>query len=183
MLSGCYRLFSLIFLVLTNFWLNMLEIKRYLVGFLMKKSELDRTDRKILKVLAVDGRVSVTDLALMVGLSKSPCAQRIKRLEGEGYIKGYSAILDYNRLGQAHIVFVEVTLNSTTEASLKAFNKAVMAIAEVEQCHMIAGGFDYLLKIRSKDIEDYRSILGEHISTLPFLGQTSTYVTMEAVKD
>ncbi|WP_320823028.1 Lrp/AsnC family transcriptional regulator [Reinekea sp.] len=149
----------------------------------MKNSELDRADRKILKVLAVDGRVSVTDLAKQVGLSKSPCAQRIKRLEGEGYIKGYGAILDHNRLGQAHIAFVEVKLSSTTDASLKAFNRAVIAIAEVEQCHMIAGGFDYLLKIRSKDIEDYRRILGEYISTLPFVGHTSTYVTMETVKD
>lgn len=146
-------------------------------------STIDQIDRKILTVLAENGRESVTAVAERVGLSKSPCAQRIRRLEKDGYIKGYQARIDQKRLGRAHIAFAEVKLTSTRDSALHEFNQAVLAIPEIEQCHMIAGGFDYLLKVRSESIEDYRRILGEKISTLPHVAQTSTYVAMETVKD
>lgn len=145
--------------------------------------KLDQIDRKILSVLAQDGRIAFTDLAQIVGLSKSPCQARVKRLQAHGYIRGYRAVLDPAMLGLDHIAFVEVSLNATTEAALSAFNKAVSKVYEIEQCHMIAGAFDYLLKIRTQNIQAYRKILGEVITTLPHVANTSTHVCMEAVKD
>ena len=146
-------------------------------------SSLDRIDRAILDVLARDGRAPVTSVAAQVGLSKTPCQVRIKRLEAEGYIKGYQAILNQDKLDRAHIAFVEVKLASTTAAALDAFNKAALTIPAIEQCHMIAGGFDYLLKVRTRDIQDYRHVLAEQISALPQVAQTSTYVAMQTVKE
>ncbi len=145
--------------------------------------ELDRFDDAILRVLAVEGRISATELARRIGLSKSPTQARMKRLEDAGVITGYSANLDPIRMGLAHVAFVEVRLSDTREAALQAFNKAVMAVPEVEQCHMIASRFDYLLKARTADIQDYRRVLAEQISALPHVAGTSTYVAMEAVKE
>lgn len=145
--------------------------------------ELDQIDHKILKRLSQDGRITVTALAAEVGLSKTPCQLRIKRLETEGYILGYQANLAQDKLGRAHVAFVEVKLSSTIATALAAFNRAVQRIPAIEQCHMIAGGFDYLLKVRTRDIETYRTVLAEEISRLPHVSQTSTYVSMEAVKE
>jgi Lrp/AsnC family leucine-responsive transcriptional regulator len=108
---------------------------------------------------------------------------RVKRLEREGYIRGYSALIDRARMGEGHIAFVQVTLSDTRSTALEAFNKAVQKIPEIVECHMIAGGFDYLLKIRTKDIAAYRRLLGETISALPAVSNTSTFVVMEAVKE
>lgn len=146
-------------------------------------SHLDRIDHAILRVLAVEGRLPVTDLARRIGLSKSPTQARVKRLEDSGVITGYRATLDPIRMGLAHVAFVEVRLSDTREAALQAFNKAVLQVPEIEQCHMIAGGFDYLLKVRTADISDYRRVMAERLSALPFVAATSTYVAMEAVKD
>lgn len=145
--------------------------------------ELDRIDRAILAELARDGRLSVTELATRVGLSKTPVQARMKRLETLGVIAGYRAIISPIRMNLAHVAFVELKLNDTREAALQAFNRAVRAIPEIEECHMIAGGFDYLLKVRTTDIADYRRVLAERISTLPHVASSSTYVAMEAVKD
>ena len=144
---------------------------------------LDRFDRAILEVLAADGRVSITDLAQQIGLSKSPTQARLRRLEKEGVITGYRALLDPVRLGLDHVAFVEVKLTDTREAALRAFNKAVAQVPEIEQAHMIASHFDYLLKVRTRDMAAYRGVLGERISALPHVASTSTYVAMEAVKD
>jgi Lrp/AsnC family leucine-responsive transcriptional regulator len=146
-------------------------------------SELDRFDSAILDVLAVDGRISVTELARRIGLSKSPTQARLKRLEESGVIQGYRALVDPIQLGRDHVAFVEVRLNDTREAALGAFNKRVAEIAEIEQCHMIAGSFDYLLKVRTSDMIGYRLVLAEKISTLPHVANTSTYVAMQAVKE
>jgi Lrp/AsnC family leucine-responsive transcriptional regulator len=146
-------------------------------------ADLDRFDRAILRELATDGRISATELARRVGLTKSPVQARLKRLEESGVITGYRANLDPIRMGQAHVAFVEVRLTDTREPALQAFNRAVRAVPEIEQCHMIAGGFDYLLKVRSADIADYRRVMAERISTLPHVASTSTYVAMEAVKE
>lgn len=143
----------------------------------------DRIDHSIIEVLQDNARITLTELANRVGLSKTPCQIRMRRLENEGYILGYRALINRARLGARHIAFVQVTLSDTRSTALKAFNKAVQSIAEVEQCHMIAGGFDYLLKIRTTDMDDYRMVLGEKISTLPHVKQTSTFVVMESVVD
>ncbi len=145
--------------------------------------DLDRFDEAIIRVLSTDGRISATELARRIGLSKSPTQARMKRLEEAGVITGYRAMLEPIRMGQAHVAFVEVRLSDTREAALQAFNKAVLAVPEVEQCHMIASRFDYLLKVRTADIQDYRRVLAERISALPHVASTSTYVAMEAVKD
>ena len=145
--------------------------------------DLDRFDHAILRELAADGRISATELGRRIGLSKSPTQARMKRLEEQRVITGYRANLDPIRMGQAHVAFVEVRLSDTREAALQAFNKAVLAVPEVEQCHMIASRFDYLLKVRTTDIQDYRRVLAEKISALPHVASTSTYVAMEAVKE
>jgi len=148
-----------------------------------KHGKLDRYDEQILVLLSKDGRLPITDLARKIGLSKSPCQVRVRRLQKQGYILGFRAVLNAEKLGQDHIAFVEVKLTDTTETALDAFNQAVRAVPEIEQCHMIAGSFDYLLKIRTTSIRTYRLVLGETISNLPHVGSTSTHVSMQAVKD
>lgn len=148
-----------------------------------KLSEVDQFDRKILDILMVEGRISVTELARRIGLSKSPTQARLKRLEESGVIRGYRALFDPIRLGRDHVAFVEVKLSDTREAALSAFNMAVMKVPEVEQCHLIAGAFDYLLKVRTAGMTGYRAVLAEKISTLPHVANTSTYVAMQAVKE
>jgi Lrp/AsnC family leucine-responsive transcriptional regulator len=145
--------------------------------------ELDRFDRAILRALAGEGRLSITELARRIGLSKSPTQARLRRLEAEGVITGYRALVDPIRLGLDHVSFVELRLRDTREAALAEFNAAVRQIPEVEQAHLIAGNFDYLLKIRTQSMADYRRVLAEHISTLPHVANSSTYVAMEAVKE
>lgn len=146
-------------------------------------SDLDAFDLRILNVLATDGRITVTDLAARVGLSKSPVQSRLRRLEETGVIRGYRALIDPIRLGRDHVAFVEVKLSDTREAALAAFNAAVMRVVEIEQCHMIASSFDYLLKVRTASMTAYRRVLAEAISTLPHVAATSTYVAMQAVKE
>lgn len=145
--------------------------------------DLDSFDAAILRILATDGRISATELARRIGLSKSPTQARMKRLEETHVITGYRALLDPIRMGLSQVAFVEVRLSDTREAALQAFNKAILQIPEVEQCHMIASRFDYLLKVRTSDIQDYRRVLAERISALPHVASTSTYVAMEAVKE
>jgi Lrp/AsnC family leucine-responsive transcriptional regulator len=145
--------------------------------------DLDRFDHAILDVMAVDGRISVTELGRRIGLSKSPTQARLRRLEEVGVIRGYRALVDPIRLGRDHVAFVEVKLTDTREAALDQFNTAITAIVEIEQCHLVAGQFDYLLKVRARDMASYRRVLAEKISTLPYLANTSTYVAMPAIKE
>lgn len=152
-------------------------------GSHLNRDDLDEFDRAILRILAQDGRISATGLASRISLSKSPTQTRLRRLERAGYIRGYRAQLDNARLGRGHVAFVEVKLADTREPALAAFNAAVKAVPEVEECHMIAGAFDYLLKVRSADILSYRTVLAERISRLPHVAATSTHVAMEAVKE
>ena len=148
-----------------------------------KNSELDHFDREILKILSSDGRIAVADLARRIGLSKTPTQVRLKRLQERRYIVGFRAVLNPQMLGQEHVAFAEVKLSDTREKALNEFNHAIQSIPEIEQCHMIAGSFDYLLKIRTSDIQTYRQILGETISMLPHVANTSTFVAMQSVKD
>ena len=145
--------------------------------------EMDGFDQKIVAVLMEDGRISVTDLAQRVGLSKTPCQVRMRRLIDSGVIKGFHAVLDPAKMGLDHVAFTEVKLSDTREDALSEFNAAVRRIPEVEECHMIASSFDYLLKVRTADIRRYRMVLGEKISSLPHVANTSTFVAMETVKE
>ncbi|MBS9720780.1 Lrp/AsnC ligand binding domain-containing protein [Tianweitania sp. BSSL-BM11] len=149
----------------------------------MTMDDLDRVDRNIIAALGRDGRLSMADLAEKVGLSKTPVQARVRRLERDGFIKGYQAVIDRAKMGEGHIAFVQVKLSDTTSAALDAFNKAALAVREIEQCHMMAASFDYLLKVRTTDIAAYRRALGEKIAALPHVAQTSTFVVMETVRD
>lgn len=145
--------------------------------------DLDHFDLKILEAMSEDGRMSILQLSKQVGLSKTPCQTRLKRLVDEGYILGFRAMLNPAKLGLEHIAFTEVKLSDTREKALEDFNTAVSKIKEVEECHMIAGAFDYLLKVRTTNIRKYRQVLGEKISSLPSVANTSTFVVMQSVKD
>ncbi len=127
--------------------------------------------------------MSMSALSDEVGLSKSPTLSRVRRLERDGVITGYHAKLNLEKIGLSHIAFVQVTLDNTLTEALNAFNSAAQAHSEIEAAHMIAGGFDYLLKVRTSDVADYRRVLGETIAALPHVAQTSTFITMETVKD
>ncbi|MBP0047606.1 Lrp/AsnC ligand binding domain-containing protein [Marinobacterium sp. AK62] len=146
-------------------------------------ADLDRLDHAIITELQRNARITVTELASRVGLSKTPCQIRMKRLEEQGYIKAYTALVDQTKLGLNHIAFAQVTLNDTSSKALDAFNTAVRNISAVEECHMIAGNFDYLMKVRTRNMEEYRAVLGEQISALPHVLQTSTFVVMENIRD
>jgi Lrp/AsnC family leucine-responsive transcriptional regulator len=146
-------------------------------------NNLDRIDLAIVRLLSEQGRMPVTELAREVGISKSPCQVRLKRLQREGYILGFRAVLNPQLMNREHIAFTEVKLTDTREAALSAFNEAVQLVPEIEQCHMIAGAYDYLLKIRTSDIKAYRQVLAETLSTLPHVASTSTFVSMQSVKD
>lgn len=148
-----------------------------------KNSEIDRIDNRIIDALVENGRISITELSEKVGLSKTPCQLRLKRLVNEGYITGFRAVLNPAKMGLEHIAFTEVKLSDTREEALRAFNAAVKKIREVEECHMIASSFDYLLKVRTSDIKRYRIVLGEKISALPYVESTSTFVVMQNVVD
>lgn len=144
---------------------------------------LDSFDRKIIDALSLDGRMTITELASQIGLSKTPCQVRLKRLTEIGVILGFRAIINAAKMGMDHIAFTEVKLSDTREKALEEFNNAVRRIPEVEECHMIASSFDYLLKVRTTDIRRYRTVLGEKISSLPHVESTSTFVAMETVCD
>ncbi len=143
----------------------------------------DRIDWRILDALQHNGRMSIVELAERVGLSKTPCADRVRKLEARGVVRGYHADLDPAAVGAAHIAMVQVVMTRTTADALTRFNEAVRLVPQVQCCHMIAGGFDYLLKIRTRDIDEYRKLMGDVIANLPGVQQTHSYVVMETVKD
>jgi Lrp/AsnC family leucine-responsive transcriptional regulator len=144
--------------------------------------KLDATDRRILMELQNDGRITNQDLAKRIRLSPAACFDRVKRLRERGVIKGYSAILDPNEIGLPLIIFVEVFLDRTTEEMFQEFSTAVQRAPEVLECHMVAGGFDYLIKARMKDMDSYRRFLGETLVQFPGVRQTRTYAVLEELK-
>jgi len=148
----------------------------------MPEDQLDRIDKNVLMALSRDGRLSMAELAAKVGLSKTPVQARVRRLEKEGYIRGYQAIIDRERMGEGHVAFVQVKLSDTRSAALEAFNRAVQVVAEIEQCHMIASSFDYLLKVRTRDIVAYRRVWGS-ASPPPPRRADFDLRAMETVKD
>ncbi|HEX7110277.1 MAG TPA: Lrp/AsnC ligand binding domain-containing protein [Aestuariivirga sp.] len=144
---------------------------------------LDFIDLQLLTTLQNEGRIPVVELAKKVNLSATPCTLRMRRLEQEGVIIGYHARINPVALNQALMVFVTVNLKATDEASLKAFNAAVKPVKQILECHMLGGGFDYLLKIRVRDMPEYREILGSIIGALPMIESTHSYFVMEQVKE
>lgn len=144
--------------------------------------DLDPTDRKILALLQIDGRIANVELAERVGLSPPSVGERLKRLQREGYIEGFAARLNPELLGLGLLVFVEVHLDKTTPDVFARFAKAARSAREVLECHMVAGGFDYLVKARVADMGEYRRFLGDTLLTLPGVRETRTYAVMEEVK-
>ena len=143
----------------------------------------DRIDLRILEELQSEGRIAMVELARRVGLTKTPCTERVRRLEREGVIVGYRAELDPEEMQVSHQVMVQVTLAKSTMEDLERFRIAIDRIPEVRSCFMIAGHFDFLLLVRTKSIEGYRHIMGEKISTIQGVQRTHSYVIMEVVKD
>lgn len=151
----------------------------------MKQSishDLDSVDLRILRELQRDGRISNLELAKRVNLSPTPCLARVKRMEREGVITGYAAFVAPNSLNAAMLVFAEIVLDRTTEEVFEKFRKAVVDIPQIMECHMVSGGFDYLIKARVQDMADYRNFLGKSLVELPSVRETHTYVVMEEVK-
>jgi len=144
--------------------------------------QLDRIDRNILNELQKNGRLSNVELAKRVGLSPTPCLERVKRLEKDDFITGYSAILNPNKLNAALLVLVEITLTKTSPDVFDDFAKAVHDLDVIQECHLVSGNFDFLLKTRVADMTAYRNLLGDTLLRLPAVSESRTYVVMEEVK-
>lgn len=144
--------------------------------------DLDRIDRGILDELQRDGRVSNVELSKRVGLSPTPCLERVRRLERQGFIVSYAAQLNPHLLDASLLVFVEITLNRGAPDVFDKFNVAVQKLEDIQECHLVSGDFDYLLKTRVPDMSAYRKLLGETLLRLPGVSDTRTYVVMEEVK-
>lgn len=143
---------------------------------------IDRIDKNILVELQKNGRLSNVELSKRVGLSPTPCLERVKRLEKEQYISGYKAILNPLKLDAALLVFVEITLTKTSPDVFDDFSKAVDELDVIQECHLVSGDFDFLLKTRVKDMLAYRELLGDTLLRLPAVSESRTYVVMDEVK-
>lgn len=144
---------------------------------------LDKLDRRILKLLQEDGRMAMKDLAERVGLTVTPCIERVRRMERDGVITGYYARVDPSQLGASLLVFVEITLDHKNGNMFEQFRREVMKIDEVLECHLVSGDFDYLIKARIGEMADYRKLLGDILLQLPGAVQSKSYVVMEEIKE
>jgi Lrp/AsnC family transcriptional regulator, leucine-responsive regulatory protein len=143
---------------------------------------LDRIDRQILRRLQQDGRLTVSELAREVHLSTSPCFERVRRLEAAGFIAGYYARLSPERLGLGLLAYITINMQQTTSDAFDRFKEAMVGCDEVLECHMVGGGFDYLLKVRVKDMIAFRRFMVERLAAIHGVSQTHTYFVMEEVK-
>lgn len=143
---------------------------------------LDKLDQRILGRLQEDGRLSMAQLARELHISVTPAVERVRRLEKHGYIVAYRADLSPTHLGQNLLAYVQVALDRTTPEVFDRFRTAVEVLDFVQEAHMVAGGFDYLLKIRVRDMKEYRNVLSSHIACIKGVQQTHTYFVMEEVK-
>lgn len=148
-----------------------------------KAHELNRIDRNILRRLQKDARISYAELAREIGLSTTPCKERVKRLEREGVIRGYQAILSPEYLDRGLVVFVQIRLNRTSQDIFEEFKRSAYDLEEVQECYLVSGNFDYLIKARVADMVAYREFLGETLLTLPGVQESTSYVVMEQVKE
>ncbi len=144
---------------------------------------LNNLDRKILSELQQDGRLSFTDLGQRVGLTTTPCIERVRKLEREGYIQGYSAILDAQKLEVGLVVFVQVRLNRTHKQTFEDFRRQVQDLPEVQECYLVTGNFDFLVKARVKDMMAYRDFLEGSLLNLPGVQESTSIAAMETVKE
>jgi Lrp/AsnC family leucine-responsive transcriptional regulator len=166
---------------------NFLVLEQIKVEFTMSDAppsdrSLDRIDHKLLIRLQQDGRTAISKLAREVNLTVTPTLERVRRLEAAGYIEGYFARLNPRKLGLGLLAYVEVSLDRTTPDAFDRFKQVMLAHDEVMECHMVAGGFDYLLKVRVTDMESYRRFLGDRIASVRGVQTTHTYFVMEEVK-
>ena len=148
-----------------------------------KSHRLNRIDRNILRILQVDGRISYAELSRQVGLSTTPCIERVKRLEREGVIRGYQANLDPEYLDAGLVVIVQIRLSRTSQHIFEEFKRHASALESVQECYLVSGNFDYLIKARVADMHAYREFLGETLLTLPGVQESTSYVVMEQVKE
>ena len=144
---------------------------------------LDKLDRNILRIMQEDGRISMKELGERVGLSITPCIERVKRMERDGVITGYYAKVEPAALGAKLLVFVEITLNQKSASAFEQFRSAVLHIPEVQECHLVSGDFDYLIKARIHEMAEYRKLLGDMLLQLPGAAQSKSYVVMEEIKE
>ena len=142
-----------------------------------------RIDRNILRELQEDGRLSLAELARRVGLSATPCKERVRRLEQAGVIRGYHALLDPAQLGRGLVVFVQIRLSRKSQDAFAAFARRARELPEVQECYLVSGNFDYLIKARVADMDAYRRFLGETLLSLPEVQESTSYAAMEQVKD
>ena len=145
--------------------------------------KLTRIDRHILSILQRDGRITYSELAKQVGLTTTPCIERVKKMEKAGIIQGYSARLNPNLLDATLMVYVEISLDHTSQNTFKEFSDAVRKLPEVLECHLVSGNFDYLIKARVADMNAFRQLLGETLLDLPAVQDSTSYVVMEEVKE
>ncbi len=145
--------------------------------------KLSRIDTRILQELQKEGRISYAELARRVGLTTSPCLERVKRMEKEGVIRGYTALLDPDSLQSSLVVFVQIRLMRLSQDVFEQFKEAAVALEEVQECYLVSGNFDYLIKARVNDMDAYRKFLGETLLSLPGVQESTSYVVMEQVKE
>ena len=145
--------------------------------------QLKKIDKHILSVLQSNGRITYTELARQVGLTTTPCIERVKRLERDGYIKNYTAQLNPEQLGAGLIVFVQIRLVRTSKDSFEEFKRAVVLLPEVQECYLVSGNFDYLIKARVADMKAYREFLGDTLLRVPGVQESTSIAVMEAVKE
>ena len=144
---------------------------------------LGKIDRNILRILQKDGRISYTELARQVGLSVTPCIDRVKRMERNGYILGYSAQVCSQKLDAALVVFVQIRLNHTSQKNFEEFRRSVIDLENIQSCFLVSGNYDYLLMARVADMAAYRELLGHRILKLPAVQESTSYVVMEELKE
>ncbi len=144
-------------------------------------SQLDATDRRILTVLQKEGRITNADLSERINLSPSACHRRVQRLEEDGYIAGYVALLDARKMGRPTTVFVEITLQSQADEVLDAFETAVARVPDILECHLMAGTADYLLKIMAQDTDDFARIHRQYLTRLPGVAQMHSSFALRTV--
>ena len=149
----------------------------------MKPRELDRIDRRILRILQQEGRISFTELGERVGLSTTPCTERVRRMERDGVITGYHAHVAPGAVGAGLLVFVEISLAYKSGDIFEEFRRAALRLPNVLECHLVSGDFDYLIKARISEMASYRKLLGSTLLTLPHVRESKSYIVMEEVKE
>lgn len=145
--------------------------------------KLDKYDRNILNVLQRDGRISYTDLGKQVGLTTTPCIERVRKLERAGYIKGYTARLSAKQLDAGLVVFVQVSLDRSSKQSFEDFRAAIQKLDQVQECYLVTGSFDFLVKARVRDMHAYRDFLEEELFAVPGVYGSTSIAAMETVKE